>query len=68
MITAAPGAATRASSRRITSAVSGTNIEHMVNAGRGDYAYTLLDLAAVPDGLLEKLQAIDSVIRVRSIP
>ncbi len=51
---------------KITTAVSGTNIEHMVNAGRGDIAYTLLDLAAIPDGLVEKLQAIDSVIRVRT--
>ena len=51
---------------KITSAVSGTNIEHMVNAGRGDYAYTLLDLAAIPDGLVEKLKAIDGVIRVRA--
>ena len=51
---------------KITSAVSGTNIEHMVNAGRGDYAYTLLDLAAIPDGFEEKLKAIDGVIRVRA--
>ena len=51
---------------KITTAVSGTNIEHMVNAGRGDIAYTLLDLAAIPDGLVGKLQAIDSVIRVRT--
>ena len=49
-----------------STAVSGTNIEHMVNAGRGDIAYTLLDLAAIPDGLVGKLQAIDSVIRVRT--
>ena len=50
---------------KITSAVSGTNIEHLVNAGRGDFAYTLLDLAVIPDGVVEKLQGIDSVIRVR---
>jgi len=52
---------------KITSAVSGTNIEHMVNAGRGDYAYTLLDLASIPADLAIRLQAIDGVIRVRTI-
>lgn len=52
---------------KITSAVSGVNIEHMVNAGRGDYAYTLLDLASVPGDLAAKLQAIEGVIRVRTI-
>jgi len=52
---------------KITSAVSGVNIEHMVNAGRGDYAYTLLDLATLPEGLAGKLKSIDGVIRVRTI-
>lgn len=52
---------------KITTAVSGVNIEHMVNAGRGDYAYTLLDLAAIPADLPASLQAIEGVIRVRTI-
>ncbi|MCQ2428103.1 MAG: 3-phosphoglycerate dehydrogenase family protein [Clostridia bacterium] len=52
---------------KITTAAAGVNIEHMVNAGRGDYAYTLLDLASLPEGLADKIKCIDGVIRVRII-
>lgn len=54
---------------KITAAVSanGTNIEHMVNAGRGDYAYTLLDLSAIQEGLAHTLRTIEGVIRVRVV-
>ena len=52
----------------ITQAVSGEglNIENMVNQSRGIYAYTVLDVDAKPSSLLrEKLQALDTVYRVR---
>ena len=52
----------------ITSRISGEglNIETMTNQSRGAYAYTVLDVVAKPsDELLEALQAMDSVYRVR---
>ncbi|MEA5137152.1 MAG: phosphoglycerate dehydrogenase [Candidatus Fimivivens sp.] len=45
---------------------AGHNIEHMVNSSRGEWAYTLLDLASKPDqACLERLCAIKGVVRVR---
>ncbi|HWP52202.1 MAG TPA: phosphoglycerate dehydrogenase [Clostridia bacterium] len=47
-------------------AEAGHNIEHMVNSSRGEWAYTMLDLASQPDAAcLEKLCAIKGVIKVR---
>lgn len=44
------------------------NIEHLTNASRGDYAYSMFDLSAKPsEGALEKLQTIDGVLKVRMI-
>ena len=46
----------------------GLNIENMTNKSRGEVAYTLIDLAGAPDSAsLDKLKAIDGVIRVRII-
>ena len=46
----------------------GLNIENMTNKSRGEVAYTLIDLAGAPDAdSLDKLKAIDGVIRVRII-
>ncbi len=46
----------------------GLNIEHMTNASRGDYAYSMFDLSAEPSAqALEKLAAIDGVLKVRVI-
>ena len=46
----------------------GLNIENMTNKSRGDVAYTLIDLAGAPEAdSLNKLKAIDGVIRVRII-
>ncbi len=46
----------------------GLNIENMVNKSRGDYAATLLDLsAAMPHDTVEKLRAIEGVLRVRRV-
>ena len=44
------------------------NIEHMTNASRGDYAYTMFDLSKEPSKeAVEKLGNIEGVIRVRVI-
>jgi D-3-phosphoglycerate dehydrogenase len=44
------------------------NIENMINKSRGDYAYTILDVAAdVTPDTEEALKKIDNVIRVRVI-
>ena len=51
----------------ITSIISekGINIENMSNASRGDYAYTIVEIATdVPAGAKEAFEAIEGVIRV----
>ena len=51
----------------ITSAVH-TNIENMGNRSRGDYAYTIIDLADQPtEENLAALRAIEGMISVRAI-
>jgi len=46
----------------------GINIENMVNKSRGDFAYTMLDIASeASDDNVAKLEAIDGVIKVRVI-
>ena len=46
----------------------GLNIENMVNASRGDYAYTMLDLIGdVSGAMVDALHKIDGIIRVRVI-
>ena len=47
---------------------SGLNIENLANKARGEYAYTLLDLAhPMPHDTVESLKKIGGVIRVRRI-
>ena len=44
------------------------NIEHMTNASRGDYAYSMFDLSEAPSvEAIEKLGNIEGVLRVRVI-
>ena len=44
----------------------GINIDNMTNKSKGDNAYTILDLAAVPsEKAIERIKAIDGMIRVR---
>jgi len=53
---------------QITSIVSaqGMNVENLANKSRKDYAYTMLDVdGKVNDAVLEKLNAIEGVIRIR---
>ncbi|MBR4710879.1 MAG: phosphoglycerate dehydrogenase [Clostridia bacterium] len=46
----------------------GLNIENMANKSRGEYAYTLLDLAApMPRNTVERLKVIEGVLRVRRV-
>ena len=47
---------------------SGVNIAEMTNKSKGDIAYTLFDLdSPVTPEIVEKMSAIDGVLRVRVI-
>ena len=49
-------------------AAENINIDNMVNKSRGDYAYTVLDIAASStQTLVEKLTAINGVLKVRVV-
>lgn len=48
-------------------AENGVNIENMLNKSRGEYAYTMLDVAELNDELANKITAVDGVIKVRVI-
>ena len=49
-------------------AEAGMNIEDMTNRSRGDYAYTLIDVAdEAPEALIKAIESIDHIIRVRSL-
>ena len=53
---------------QVTSIVSaaGMNVENLANKSRKDYAYTMLDVDnKVPDTVVEKIQRVEGVIRVR---
>lgn len=53
---------------KINAAFAGNNIESQTNRSRGDYAYTMVDLAAPPtDESLEKIKLVDGFIRMRII-
>lgn len=48
----------------------GINIENMTNRSRGDYAYTIIDLKEkeVSGQLVERLEAVEGIVRARVIP
>lgn len=49
-------------------ASNGLNIENMVNASRGDFAYTMLDVVGnVTENMVDTLSRIEGIIRVRVI-
>ncbi len=49
-------------------ASNGLNIENMVNASRGDFAYTMLDvIGTVTENMVDTLSRIEGIIRVRVI-
>ena len=41
------------------------NIENFVNSSKGDFAYSILDVATVNNDIIEKLKNIEGVIKVR---
>ena len=43
------------------------NIENLLNRSKGDNAYTLVEVAEVTDAIVEKLAAIDGMIKIRVI-
>ena len=44
------------------------NIANLVNKGRGDLAYNVIDVGSpVSDDILAQLEAIEGVVRVRSL-
>ena len=48
---------------------AGLNIQNMLNKSRGDMAFTLVDVETeVPPQIVEQLQAIQGVLRVRYLP
>lgn len=53
---------------QISSALSDVNIDNMLNKSKGDYAYTMLDVEGkVDEAVVEKLNAIEGVIKIRVI-
>ncbi len=46
---------------------AGVNIDNMLNKSRGDYAYTMLDVASADEAIVAKISEIEGVIRVRVI-
>ena len=43
----------------------GTNIEHMTNNAKGDYAYTILDVDNADDSIVASAKAVEGIIAVR---
>ena len=51
---------------RFTGILADTNIANMVNASRGEYAYTMIDLEEMPGkDIVSLLQEVEGVLRVR---
>ena len=49
-------------------AAEGINIEDMTNKSKGDWAYTMMDIGSeVSEALVEKLAAINGVVKVRKV-
>ena len=47
---------------------AGVNIDNMTSRSKKDYAYTILDVTdAISEGCIQKIEAIDGVIRIRVI-
>ena len=52
--------------KKVLSELNG-NIENMLSRSRGEYAYTILDVAGADKADAEKIAAVDGVVRVRVI-
>lgn len=52
--------------KKVLSEING-NVENMLSKSRGDYAYTIIDVAGADKADAEKIAAVDGVVRVRAI-
>lgn len=52
--------------KKVLSEISG-NVENMLSKSRGDYAYTVIDVAGANAADVEKITAVEGVIRVRTV-
>ena len=52
--------------KKVLSEITG-NVENMLSKSRGDYAYTIIDVAGANKADAEKIAAVDGVVRVRAI-
>lgn len=52
--------------KKVLSEISG-NVENMLSKSRGDYAYTIIDVAGADSADADKIAAVDGVVRVRVI-
>lgn len=50
--------------KKVLSEING-NVENMLSKSRGDYAYTIIDVAGADKADADKISAVDGVIRVR---
>lgn len=50
--------------KKVLSEING-NVENMLSKSRGDYAYTILDVAGADKADADKISAVDGVVRVR---
>ncbi len=52
--------------KKVLAEING-NVENMLSKSRGDYAYTILDVAGADKADADKISAVDGVVRVRVI-
>ncbi len=52
--------------KKVLSEIKG-NVENMLSKSRGDYAYTIIDVAGADTADADKIAAVDGVVRVRAI-
>ena len=52
--------------KKVLSEISG-NVENMLSKSRGDYAYTIIDVAGADKADADKISAVEGVVRVRTI-
>lgn len=52
--------------KKVLAEISG-NVENMLSKSRGDYAYTIIDVAGADKADADKIAAVDGVVRVRTI-
>ncbi len=52
--------------KKVLTEISG-NVENMLSKSRGDYAYTIIDVAGADKADADKIASVDGVIRVRAI-